>query len=221
VRHRRKVRDPVDTFSMSRTIEAIRRCDLALKVLDAAQGVVSDDKRIVATVCAAGRGLLLLVNKWDLVRGGRERALVAGVRQALPHAAFAPVLAVSAKTGFQVPRLLATMLRVIRAIRAPRADAACLALLERAWAAHPPPRIRGRTIRLRRVRWVPGLPARLELSVSPIGRLLPPYQHYLLKCLCAQPAFAGIPMRLVVKAYENRKQSSVTSGDGVARFVHR
>jgi GTP-binding protein len=68
LRHRRKVRAPVDTFAMARAREAIARCDVALIVLDATQGVTRDDQRIMTQACEAGCGCVLVVNKWDLVR---------------------------------------------------------------------------------------------------------------------------------------------------------
>jgi GTP-binding protein len=205
LRRRRKVKDPVDLFSMSRALEAIERCNVALVVLDATQGVTRDDQRITAQVCQAGRGLVILVNKWDRVRGGSDRTLTEAIRRALPFASFAPVLAVSAKTGFQIPRSLTTTLRVIRAMQQELSEAACLALLQKAWGAHPPPRFRGRTIRLQQARWLPGRPVRVELTTSPIGRLPLPYQHYLLKYLHASPRLTGVPIRLVVKTPNDTK----------------
>ncbi|MBI2104894.1 MAG: ribosome biogenesis GTPase Der [Candidatus Omnitrophica bacterium] len=204
LRHRRKVRDPVDLFAMSRTIQALERCDAALVLLDATQGVTRDDRRLVAKVCEAGRGLVLLVNKWDLVKRASARALAAAVQKALPFAAFAPVLAISAKTGFQVSRSLTLALAVTRRMRRPMDEAECLARLRAAWAAHPPPRLRGRAIRLARARWVPGRPVRVELGLTPPGRLPGSYHHYLQKALYAPGDLAGVPLRLVVEAPARR-----------------
>ena len=198
LRHRRKVRDPVDLFAMSRTVGAIERCDVALVVLDATQGVTRDDRRLVAKVCEAGRGLVLLVNKWDLVKGGRLRALPEAVRRALPFAPFAPILAVSAKTGFQVSRSLTLALAIVRRMRRPVGEAECLARLRAAWTAHPPPRVRGRAIRLQGARWVPGCPVRVEVAITPVVRLPASYHHYLRKALYAQGDLAGVPIRLAV-----------------------
>ncbi|MCI0432723.1 MAG: GTP-binding protein, partial [Gemmatimonadetes bacterium] len=201
LRHRRKVRDPVDTFSMSRTMGAIDRCDIALVVLDATLGVTNDDQRIVTHVCRKGRGLALLANKWDLVKGGSERALVEGVRRALPFASFAPVIAVSATTGFQVPKSLALTFGIVRAMRTGIDDNTCEELLRKAWAARTPPRWLGRAIRFRAAHWRPGRPVRLELLTAPIGRLPVPYQHYLLKRLHAHPKLSGIPVQLVIRKH--------------------
>ena len=199
LRPRRKVKDPVEVFAMSRTLHAIDRCDVALVVLDATTGVTREDRRIVARVCDAGRGLVLLINKWDLVKGGDPRKLPEAIRKTLPFAAWAPVLAVSAKTGFQIPRSLTAMQDVARQMRQGIPEADCLAILQRAWAARPPPRYRGRVVRLQQGRWVPGCPGRMEVTVRPEGRLPLPYQRYLLHALQAHPRLSLVPIRLVVK----------------------
>jgi GTP-binding protein len=205
LRHRRKVKDPIDTFSMSRALEAINRCDVALAVLDATVGITRDDQRLLERVCEAGCGLIVLLNKWDLVQAAKNpdglkegRTLAGVVQRALPGASFAPVLAVSAKTGFQVPRVVTTALRVARAMRQGLSENTCTAMLREAWSAHAPPRWRGRAVRLERARWLGGRPARIELITRPIGRLPEPFERYLLKKLHAAPALEGVPVRLSV-----------------------
>ena len=201
LRHRRKVSDPVDFFSMTRTLQAIDRCDVALMVLDAAQGVTRDDRRILSQVCEKGRGLILLVNKWDLMPKRRtDRALAEAVHKQLPFASFAPVLAVSAKTGFQVSRSVTMVLDVARRLREGLSDEESVAFMQAAWTRQPPPRFRGRSIRLVSTRWHPGRPPALELRVAPFGRITPPYQHYLLNTVHASPKLTGIPVKLIILA---------------------
>ena len=208
LRHRRKVRDPVDLFSMSRTIEAIRRCDVALLVLDATQGVTRDDRRIAEKICDEGCGLALLLNKWDLIKRGDARAVEALAREAMPAASFAPVVAISAKTGFQVPRVLPEALGVVRTLRQGLPASECTALLEKAWAARPVPRFNGRPIRLTAARWLPGRPASLVLHTKPLGRLPTPYQRYLLKRVHAYVPLRGVPVKLAIQgpAPEKRRR---------------
>jgi GTP-binding protein len=160
--------------------------------------VTRDDHRIVRKVCGAGCALIVLLNKSDLVPPRRLAHAAAAVHRALPEAAFAPVVAVSAKTGFQVPRVLTTLIRVARTLRAGLREEECRTLLTQAWAAHRPPRFRGRVVSLKAARWRPGRPARLELRTAPVGQLPTPYGHYLLKRLHAHPALAGVPVQLVV-----------------------
>ena len=204
LRRRSKVSSPVDLFAMSRSIQAIQHCDAALVVLDAVQGITRDDQRIVAQVCEAGCGLLLLMNKWDLVKERSERALTIAVHQRMAFAAFAPVLAVSAKTGFHVMQSLLIARRIVSAMRKGLAPEELLSLLQRAWAARPVPRVRGRAVRLREGYWRPGRPVRIELATSPGGRLPIPYQRYLLKTLHAYPTLSGIPLQLTLTLPEGR-----------------
>ena len=205
LRHRRKVKDPIDTFSMSRAMDAINKCDVALAVLDASLGITRDDRRLLERLCEAGCGLIILLNKWDLVQGAKTpegvkegRALAAVVQRALPGASFAPVLAVSAKTGFQVPRVLTTAMRVARAMRQGLTEEQCTAMLREAWSAHQPPRWRGRAVRLERARWLGGRPVRIQLLTRPVGHLPDPFERYLLKKLHTAPVLEGVPVRLSV-----------------------
>lgn len=200
LRHKRKVTSPIDLFSMARTVAAIERCHVALVVLDATQGVTRDDQRIVTQVTDAGCGVVLLVNKWDLVKGGRPGEVDRTIHRLLPSVAHAPVVAVSAKTGFQVRRSLTVAGEVYRAMqRGGLSDEECLALLKRAWVAHPPTRFQGRAILLKGARVSRGRPMTVELLTAPVGWLSPSYQHYVLKQLHTQRRLSGVPLRLVVR----------------------
>ena len=205
LRHRRKVSDPVDFFSMTRSLQALDRCDVAVMVLDATQGVTRDDRRILTQVCEKGRGLILLINKWDLMpKRQTDKALTEAVHRALPFAAFAPVVAVSALTGFQVSRSITLVLDVARRMRQGLSEEESLALVRQAWTRQPPPRYRGRAVRLVSAHWHHGQPPVLELKVAPAGRITPPYQHYLVKAVHALPKLIGIPVKLVVNAPDSR-----------------
>jgi len=199
LRHRRKVRDAVDHFAMSRAIEAIRRCDVALLVLDATQGVTRDDQRLMTQVLEAGCGCVLVMNKWDLAGSTmKERALAEAVHRQAPAAFFAPVIAVSAKTGLRVSRALELGLTVARSSRRGLSEERCEQLLRQAWVTQQPPRHRGRVIRLLHVRCMIGRPLRIELDTRPVGWLAPSYRHYLLKALYRDPGLAGVPIHLIV-----------------------
>ena len=215
LRHRRKVTHPVDIFSMSRTIDAIERCDVALLMLDGTQGMTRDDQRIAQRVLEAGCGLVMLVNKWDLVTAAKasggprtlrqvEARVTALVGRAMPSAAFAPVVTVSATTGFHVVESLTTALKVGRLLREGVPEAELVSLLKAAWAAQAPPRFLGRLILLRQARWMPGRPNRIVLTTAPLGRLPVPYQHYLLKRLHAHPRLQGVPVTLQLQPAARR-----------------
>jgi GTP-binding protein len=184
---------------MIRARQVLARCDVAWIVLDASQGLTRDDRRIITEAFEAGCGLMLLINKWDMIKGIKLHRLNEAVRRAVPYAAAAPVLAISAKTGFQLDRLIPMSRRLVRTLREGVSESTCVDLLRQAWEARRPPRVRGRAIQLQKAWWIPGKPARLELITRPIGMLPPPYVRYLLNYLHAHPLLAGIPIHLEVK----------------------
>ena len=212
LRHRSKARDPLSILSMARAREAIDRCQVALVVLDATQGMTRDDRHLITQVCDRGRGLVLAVNKWDLVSHGVDQDLVRAVSRAAASASCAPVVAVSAKTGFHVRQCLDLALRVARAMRKPWPEAAALRMLRKMWERTGPPSMRGRAVQLTGARWVPGCPPRLELLTTPAGRLPWPYQRALLRYLSKDPRWSGVPVRLTLAAPARGKQP-----DGLSR----
>lgn len=105
IRHRRKVKTPVDTFSMMRSRESIKRSDVVLLLLDAVEGVANDDIGILKFIQENGKACLVLVNKWDLAKHA-EGVTVEEYEEQLLEAsnelAKFPMLFVSAKTGYNV-----------------------------------------------------------------------------------------------------------------------
>ncbi|MBI2173612.1 MAG: ribosome biogenesis GTPase Der [Candidatus Omnitrophica bacterium] len=196
LRHRRKVKEPVDTFSMSRALQALSRADVALLILDATEGFTRDDQRILLKICESGCGVVILLNKWDLVRKIRERDMAESIYRENPSAKFAPVLAVSAKTGYQVSKSIALVESVGKAMRKAVSEEELLTQVRLAWKSQSPPRYLGRPIQLQRLRWIPGRPQTVELTLSPIGWLPKPYQHYLLKRLRHKRGIDGVPLQL-------------------------
>ncbi len=194
LKHRRKVKHVVELFAMARTLEAISRSDVTLIVLDGVQGIVQDDRRLVELVRRTGGGLVVLVNKWDAATRVPLAALNDAVHARLPSARGAPVVAVSAKTGFGVRRALAVARQVYETMQhVPEEPLA--AYVRAIWAARPP-KVRGRPLSCRQVRWLGGRPARVQVVASG-GRLPPEARRYLENRLARWPRLAGVPVQVV------------------------
>ncbi len=197
LRHRSKVRAPVEVFSMARTRAAIGRCDVAILVLDASLGVTKDDRRIASLLQDAGCGWVVAVNKWDLLQDRAARAASPRLTRGLPQAAGVPAVATSAITGFQVARILEAAMRAANIMRRPLSEAVCTGLVNPLWVAHPVVRRRGRPIHLRAARWIPGRPVYIALATDPPGLLPPKFQAYLTNRLRAHPRLQGAAIRLM------------------------
>ncbi|MBM3183634.1 MAG: ribosome biogenesis GTPase Der, partial [Chloroflexi bacterium] len=99
VRRRGRVGTGVEYYSVIRTLRAINRCDIALLVTDATEFIAAQDIHIAGYIKQACKGMVLLVNKWDLVSDTPQSAYAEQIEQRLKFMSHAPVLYVSAKTG--------------------------------------------------------------------------------------------------------------------------
>src|SRR5262249_20078428 len=107
MRRKSRIEDGPEYYSLVRALRAVDEADVALLVVDATEGVTSQDLRLAERIDAAGCPVVVLLNKWDILSGAEARAdVVADVERRLHFIGDAPVLKVSAKTGLGIHRLL-------------------------------------------------------------------------------------------------------------------
>ena len=111
IRRKGKVREKLEKFSIIRALAALERCDLALLLIDAGEGITEQDTKVIGYTQDSGRACILVVNKWDLVKGDRksQKHILTEIEMATPFVGFAPILTVSALTGVGVKRILPTV----------------------------------------------------------------------------------------------------------------
>ena len=107
MRRRSRVDDAIERYSNLRSVSAVERADVCLVMLDATQGVTEQDTKIAGLAHEAGKGVLLVVNKWDLVekQTNTMRDMEAEIRRDLSFMPYAPVVFLSALTGQRVDKL--------------------------------------------------------------------------------------------------------------------
>ena len=121
IRRKSKVNEDIEKFSVIRAVAAIERCDVCLLMIDAQEGVTEQDKRIAGIAHEAGKGLVIVVNKWDLVE--KETNTMNDYRKEvaseLTFMSYAPTVFISALTGQRVSKVIDTA-RAVAANRAMR-----------------------------------------------------------------------------------------------------
>jgi GTP-binding protein len=153
IRRRGKHSSSVEVFSVMRAERSIRRADLCLLIVDLTSGVTAQDKRIAGLIQEARKAGLVVLNKWDLVkpkRGERQaiRELVNETRERIFFLGYAPALIASARTGENIDRLFG-MIDKIESASAARIGTGILnRLMRAAFAANPPPMVKGRRLKL-------------------------------------------------------------------------
>jgi GTP-binding protein len=112
LRKYRKIRQSVEYYSTLRSERAIRKAAVCMLVLDATEGISSQDKKIASIIAEARKGLIFAANKWDLMTEMKESAFVEEIYYHFPHVSFADVVPVSARNGHNKIRLLKKIVKV-------------------------------------------------------------------------------------------------------------
>lgn len=107
LRRRGKVQEKLEKFSVMKAISALERCDLALFLIDAGEGITEQDTKIIGYTIERGRACLVLINKWDLVQGDKKKQkwILDEVAMATNFIGYAPTLTISALTGVGTKKL--------------------------------------------------------------------------------------------------------------------
>lgn len=202
MRRKARIDRPVERYSVMRAIRAIDRCDLAFVIIDGAQGLTDQDKRIAGMVGEAGKGVALVVNKWDLVEKD-ERTMsdfTEDLRLFLPTVAYAPVIYTSAKTGQRVPRLLEMAARIAAERSKEVSEHDLNDLIREAQLLNPPPAVSGRRLKIFHATQDRTRPPAFALTVNDPALAVESYRRYLENQLREAYGFEGTPIRLYFRA---------------------
>jgi len=201
VRRKSRIKDPVEHYGVLRGLGAVERADVALLVIDAKEGVTEQDQRLAGHAHEVGCGLVVVVNKWDLVPKTPTTAkeYEEQVRARLAFAPYAEVITVSALTGLRVGKLLDLVKKVAdsRRTRVPAHE--LHDIVARAVVLSPPPDNRGHPLRIHYVRQAPGVPPTFVFLVNDPDAVHFAYARYLENQLREAFGFEGSPVRLLFR----------------------
>jgi GTP-binding protein len=195
----------LEQLSIESTLDAIRFADCVIIVIDATQPFEKQDLTIADLIEKEGRAAVFAVNKWDLVedRGGAIGKLRRQLDESLPQLTGAPLIAISARSGEGVNRLLPAVMAADAAWNHHVATSALNRFLEAALARHAPPAVRGRRVRIRYMTQPKVRPPTFALFGNQLDALPEAYQRYLTNGLREAFDLAGTPIRLRMRSTKN------------------
>ncbi len=200
IRKRGRVEGGIERYSVLRALRAINRADVAILVTDATEMVTAQDVHIAGYVEQAFKGMVLVVNKWDLVEGGDRARYISEIRSRLKFMPYVPILFTSAKLRQGIEAVLAAA-RGIYQQRLERLPPSSLKeAMAQAVATHAPPSIGGRRLKIRRVAQSDVNPPTFVFSVNDPKLLHFSYRRYLENSLRRSFGLSGTPIRLIFKA---------------------
>jgi len=203
VRRKGKVHETVEKFSVVKALQAMENAQVIIAVLDASEGVTEQDVSLMGLAVERGRALVVVANKWDGLDPEQRRHVRQELDRRLPFLDFAERMTISALHGSGVGDLLPAALRAYQAAIRDLPTPELTRELEAAVAAHAPPVVRGRRIRLRYAHQGGRNPPVIVIHGNQTDRLPDAYRRYLVNRFRKAFRLTGTPVRLSFKTGDN------------------
>ncbi|HXO59224.1 MAG TPA: ribosome biogenesis GTPase Der [Candidatus Acidoferrum sp.] len=206
IRRKSSSRERLERYSLLRGISAMERADVVLLVIEAPSGVLAQDQHVAGYALDAGKGLVIVVNKIDLVEPAMRKA--AYWQRALlgefKFASFAPVVAVSAKTKEGIGSIIPVALEVVGQRRVKMPTNELNKVLRAAFDEHPPPSYRSQRLRFAYATQATSEAPTVVMFVNDTGLLHFSYRRYLEKKIRERFGLLGNPIKIVLRAGERK-----------------
>jgi len=199
IRRRGKVERGVEQYSVVRTFRAIDRADIVLLVLDATEMVTSQDTHIAGYIQEAYKGIILIVNKWDLIEGKDIAGWNKTVKNEFKFASYAPILYTSAKSGQGVDRIMPQVSQIYRERLKRLSTSAVNNVIQEAVTAHNRPTSQGKQLKIFYATQAEANPPTFVFFTNDARLVHFSYQRFLENRLRQAFGFAGTPLRLIFK----------------------
>ncbi len=189
----------VERYGIIRALRAIDRADVVLLVLDATEMVTAQDKHIAGYVQEAIKGVVLVVNKWDLLESKDIAEYNRHIRSQLRFVSHAPIVYTSAMLGQEVDRVVPEAFGVYQERHKRLPTTVVNSVVQEAIAAHHPPRVSGRQLKILYTTQAEVNPPTFVFFVNDAKLISASYRNYLENKLRKAQGFNGTPLRFIFK----------------------
>lgn len=208
IRRKSKVNDNLEKYSVMRSLLAVERADVCVLMLDANEGVTSQDTKIAGEAHEAGKGVIIVVNKWDDIEKDEKtmEAYKKDVYNKLAYLSYAPILFISAKTGQRVEKLY-EMINMVASQNALRVSTSVLNdVLNEAVTIVQPPTDKGKRLKIFYMTQASTKPPTFVVFVNDKQLFHFSYERYLINQIRKEFGLTGTPIRMIVRE-KNEKEN--------------
>ena len=208
VRKKSKIKENIEKYSIMRTLLAIERSDVCLMMIDAVDGVTDQDAKIAGEAHEAGKGVIIVVNKWDAVEKetGTLEKYKKEVYQKLKYLSYAPIVFISALTGQRVNKLF-DMINEVAEKNAFRISTSVLnQVINEAIAIVQPPSDKGKRLKIYYGTQVGSKPPTFVIFVNDKKLFHFSYERYLVNQIRKEFDLTGTPIRIIARE-KNEKEA--------------
>ena len=206
MRRKGRIEELTEQYSVVRSLRAVDRADVILMLIDAPDGVTEQDKKIAGYAHEAGKGIILTINKWDLIEKDDKtmKKFDKQVREELSFMLYAPTMYVSALTGQRVSKIL-ELVDFVAEQNSTRLSTSTFNTLLREWVhLNPPPTDKGRRLKILYATQVGVKPPSFVLFVNDTELMHFSYKRYLENQVREHFGFEGSPIRMILRQKDEK-----------------
>ena len=209
IRRKSKIEEQIEKYSIIRAMAAIEKADVCVLVIDATEGVTDQDAKIAGEAHEAGKGVIILVNKWDVIdkETGSLEKYEKEVYTKLAYLTYAPILFVSAKTGQRVDKLFELINEVNKQNDMRVSTGMLNNVMNEAVTLVQPPSDKGRRLKIYYATQVSTRPPTFVVFCNNAGLFHFSYQRYIENQLRKNFGFKGTPVRIIIR--EKKKEDKL------------
>ena len=211
IRKKSKVDYGVEKFAVDRAIRSIRECDVALMVIDATEavnGISDQDKKIASIITEAGKGMVIAINKWDLIEDKKSNTINKfnqKIAQEIPFLNYVPKIFISAVTHQRLNQIFTNVLEV-QGERCKRISTGLLnKVVNEAYALNPPQTIRNKRLKIMYSTQTTVKPPTFVLFVNNEDLIKDHYKRYIENKLREAFGFTGTPIKILIRTRTEKK----------------
>lgn len=201
IRKKSKVKESIEKYSVMRTLLAIERADVCLLLIDAQEGVTEQDAKVAGEAHEAGKGIIIVVNKWDCIEKDNQttQKFKKDVYQKLAYLNYAPIIFISAKTGQRVHKLFDLINHVANQNAMRVSTATINEVINEAIAITQPPTDKGKRLKIQYATQVSTKPPTFVIFVNDKNLFHFAYQRYIINQIRNTFGLEGTPVRLIIR----------------------
>lgn len=199
LRKKGKIYENIEKYSYLRSLQAIEKADICLLLINGEEGLIEHDKHIAGYIKDAGKGLIIIVNKWDITPDETKRDIEQLIRLDMPFISYAPILLVSAETGRNVSKILPKIMEIKENITREIKTSVLNEVIEEAYILNIPPTYKTKRLKIYFTSQSGIKPPKFVFRVNDKGLVHFSYYRYLENKLREAFNFEGTPIELTFK----------------------
>lgn len=203
IRRRGKINEQVEKFSVIKALQAIDDADVVLLVLDAKEGIVDQDLHLLGFALERGRAIVIALNKWDGLETHHKEHVKSEIKRRLQFVSFAKIHTISALHGTGVGDLYGSIDKAYASGQVRVSASQLTRFLEDAIAAHQPPTVNGRRIKLRYAHFGGSNPPTIIIHGNQTEHVDESYRRYLENSFRQALKIIGTPIKIIFKTSDN------------------